>query len=258
MQTLSHCMAASGDHILLLQEVAYLLRAGLALRFGRTHHSGTRSRTHLWRAPKKNAANSLRPTQGFPNPPLRASAPNPPKPDFTSICFLGAWMQAEQMAPSCRIFTGPIAPRDAQLSIVKSFADLIDLITTSWVAHMVYIVGLGRLVVDARAWRRAKGRPSDLPPNDIVHHKPRALEAKANIAFTQTLKNSEGQLYKAFRYVSKVEGSKWNVQIDDSARRGCIIFASVGEVKSWILDQRVCRNFRSSLGWSESGSVIVA
>ena len=166
-------------------------------------------------------------------------------------------MQAEQMAPSCRILTGPIAPRDAQLSVVKSFVDLIDLSTTSWVAHMVYIVGLGRPVVDARAWRRAKGRPSDLLPDDIVYHKPRALEAKANIAFAQTLKNSEDQLYKAFRYVSKVEGSKWNVQTALSASRDCSIFASTGEVKSWILDQRVCRNFRFSLGWSELGSRIL-
>ena len=252
---------------------------GLNFGIGRSASAGVAhwQRTPLWNAKqekivkasvKKTRASMVMRSQrtrgllAFPNPQIKRSGPEPPKPSFTTVCFLGAWADADKLTPRCRVVVGRSACLESQLCVVPSLTELCQPPTTEWLVHMVYIVGLGRPAVTKHAWIRAQGDPSALRAQDVVHHQPRSQESKATLAFTHKLKKDEAALYRAFTNVSNQTGSKWSVVAQDAAQpartQGASISLScVADVRAWIASERKIRNHRGPVAWNESGRSIV-
>ena len=77
---------------------------------------------------------------------------------------------------------------------------------------IVYIVGLGRMVISTTSWQRAQGDPRRLTESDVTRHVPMAQQLAVEIAFSTAMRHARPEVYKAMKKCCGAQGSKWRMR----------------------------------------------
>ena len=114
------------------------------------------------------AARAKRHTGGSPFPTFverRAGSIPQPAGGVARVCFAGIAESYCERRPHA-VVSGTHRCYSADLVIVGNLAEILAPTTDDCLVHAAYIVGLGRRVTTARAWKLAKGRPDQIPAED--------------------------------------------------------------------------------------------
>ena len=129
----------------------------------------------------------------------------PPLGVISSVRFLG-----EALESKVEVAVGSKKCKRAQLIVVPDLSLLHNSAADKgMVAHLAYIVGLGKAVVTSSAWTLAQGDPAKILPNNIIRHVPAAVGAKQVFTYTPAFRTRYGEVHEAMRFCADKEKSKW-------------------------------------------------
>ncbi len=161
-----------------------------------------------------------------------AGSPTPSLAGIRRVCYLG---MEEPPATDAETVRGHRACRDADLVVMRSLAMLFAQASGQSLVDLLYIIALGRKVVSASAWHKARRSPRNLTAKDVLFPKSGIQRVSAAIAFQRPLQDVGRRLIAAFHYCCAQPKSKWEIVKEGSSRSGkTLVFAREGDVSVWL------------------------
>ncbi len=161
-----------------------------------------------------------------------AGSPTPSLAGISRVCYLG---MEEPPACDAESLRGPRACRDADLVVMRSLSILFAQASGQSLVDLLYIVALGRKVVSASAWQKARRSPRNLPPKDVLFPKAGIHRVSAAIVFQRPLQDVGQRLIAAFRFCCARPKSRWSIVKEASSRSGkTLVFAREADVSVWL------------------------
>ncbi len=142
--------------------------------------------------------------------PRRAAQEAPSIAHVRRVCFLGdCKSQAVSATSGCKAVFGARRCQQAQMIVVDAMSSLHACADATMLTHLIYIAGLGRLVVTEASWELAERRPSTLQSCSVVHHVPLALTVQRWFCCTAAFKQNFPGVVLALKACVELNKSKW-------------------------------------------------